>query len=225
MSSIVRMHATMALLGALALSGCSSGFYDERVKGFTPELPEATYPIDVVKGAVRLKLSARASGLTAEETDAVRRLGSAASSQSSPVFIHRPAGSLNAEVKAAKIARILTEMGVETARIHHAARAGTGEILVTYRRKFAVTKSCENMWSRPSNETAANRPMPGFGCSQQHNLAAMVDNPEDFAAPRVMPPPDTDSRIEAVRKFRKREDFNSAASAQSKISVKDAKSE
>jgi len=75
------------------------------------------------------------------------------------------------------------------------------EVRRPYRRKFAVTKPCGD-WSRPVTETKDNRPYNNFGCSQQHNIAAMVDNPEDFERPQVMDPVDGANRAEAIAKYR-----------------------
>ena len=219
--SVSKIHGAVTLLAALALAGCSGNFYDNRSKGFTPELPEQTYPIDVVKGAVNLRISARTSTLSPREVTSIRRLAASIASMPVPIHVTRPAGSLKAEVKVAHITRLLVDMGVAADRIRHRAVPGVSRIVLSYKRKFAVTRSCDDMWTHPANETASNHPMPGFGCSSQNNLAAMVDNPEDFEHPRVMPPADSDNRLEAIKKFRKKKDFNSATSSQSKVSVKD----
>ncbi len=220
--SNLKMKTMVALAAALAVSGCTGKFYDERSKGYVPDLPHQIYPIDVADGKVRLEIPVAGSRLTSEEIDAVRRLAYKSASLSTPVYVRRPASSVTADVKAAHVTRLLVRMGVAPERIHHVT-GSANSLEISYARKFAVTKSCDDMWSRPVTETADNRPMPGFGCSTQHNIAAMVDNPEDFQKPRAMTPADINSRIKAVNKFRKREDFNSAKSSQSKISVKDAK--
>ena len=110
---------------------------------------------------------------------------------------------------AAEVTRVLTGMGVLPRRIHHRTGGTPGELVVTYDRKFAVTKECGD-WSRPINEKAFNDAYPNFACAQQHNLAAMVDNPEDFERPRVMSPADSDNRNKAIERYRKREDTTSA---------------
>ena len=221
--SMFKTHGALALMAALALSGCTSKFYDDRMQGFTPEMPFQTYPIDVAKGAVKLKLPASSARLTAEEEDAVRRLAIQAASFRGPIVISRAPRSLNAELTAANVTRLLSENGIDTGRIHHVTDAGDGGVVVSYHRKFAVTKACGD-WSKPFTETARNRVHENFGCSQQHNIAAMVDNPEDFEHPRVMSPLDGENRVNAIIKYRKREDYNSAKSNQSKASISNAKS-
>ncbi len=215
--------AALAAMAAASLGGCSSDFYDARMKGFTPELPEQTYPIEVAKGAVRLEVAPTGARLTADEETAVRRLAGQAMSHRSPVLVSRPAGSVNAEVVAARITRLLTEAGIDPMRIRNVAHPGGGPVTVSFRRKFAVTRECGD-WSKPAVETADNRLPPNFGCSQQHNIAAMVDNPEDFERPRLMTPPDAENRVSAINKYRARQDYNSSQSNQAKAKVSDSKS-
>ncbi len=221
--NIVKTHGALALIAALALGGCNGNFYDDRMEGFTAELPEQVYPIDVVKGTVRLKLPARSARLSPREETSVRRLAGQALANNSVITVRRPAGSLSAEVVAAKITRLLTESGVSARNIRHATYRGTGPVNISFRRKFAVTRECGD-WSGPVNETTKNRPYKDWGCSSQHNLAAQVANPEDFERPRVMTPPDAQNRLTALEKYGQRQDTNSAASSQSKAKVSEASS-
>jgi pilus assembly protein CpaD len=48
-----------------------------------------------------------------------------------------------------------------------------------------------------------NKPYYNFGCSYQHNLAAMVDNPADLVQPRSETPPYTARRVTAYEKYKK----------------------
>jgi pilus assembly protein CpaD len=50
-----------------------------------------------------------------------------------------------------------------------------------------------------------NDPYYNFGCSLQHNLAAMVDEPADFTEPRAETPPYTPRRNQVFEKYRKGE--------------------
>ncbi len=207
MKGIIRFGC--AALAVSLLAGCTSDFYDSRMRGYTPQMPEERYPIDVVKGAVKVRLPIVSGKLSAQERDTLMRLGQGASSLASPIYIIRPSRSVKGEVMAAEVTRVLTGMGINPDRIRHRTGGARGEIVVTYRRKFAVTKECGD-WSKPINETASNEPYPNFGCTQQHNLAAMVDNPEDFERPRVMSAPDADTRNEVIRRYRKRIDTSSS---------------
>ena len=48
-----------------------------------------------------------------------------------------------------------------------------------------------------------NKPYYNFGCAYQRNMAAMADNPSDFAQPRSETPPYTARRTIAFEKYRK----------------------
>jgi pilus assembly protein CpaD len=48
-----------------------------------------------------------------------------------------------------------------------------------------------------------NKPYYNFGCSYQHNIAAMVDNPADLVQPRPETPAYTVRRTEGFEKYRK----------------------
>ncbi len=208
-----------ALMVAL-LAGCTTDFYDQRMAGYAPEMPDQVFPIEVARGKVNLRLPVVSGKLTETERLAVRKLAQQAASLTTPVYVVRPAGSVKAEILAAQITSEMIGHGVDKARIIHSARGHKGEVRISFRRKFAVTKECGD-WSKPINETAMNRPYRDFGCSQQHNIAAQVDNPEDFQRPRVMTPPDADLRNLATSKYRKGEDYTSQWPGGSKISIDD----
>ncbi len=48
-----------------------------------------------------------------------------------------------------------------------------------------------------------NKPYYNFGCSYQHNMAAMIDNPSDLVQPRPETPAYTMRRTEGFEKYRK----------------------
>ena len=50
-----------------------------------------------------------------------------------------------------------------------------------------------------------NEPYWNFGCSMQHNMAAMVDEPVDIVEPRAETPPYTARRDQVVEKYKKGE--------------------
>ena len=207
-------------LAALLLAGCTGHFYDSRMRGYVPEYPEQRYPIEVVKGAAQLRIPLVAGRLTAEERIQVQRFAQQATSLPGPIQVIRPKGSLKGEVLAAEVTKELIRSGIAASRIVHRQGKVDG-VLVYMRRKVAVTKECGD-WSKPLNETAMNRVYPNFGCAQQHNLAAMVDNPEDFERPRVMTPPDADARNAAMDNYRRQRDHTSEWPGNRKITIDDS---
>jgi pilus assembly protein CpaD len=48
-----------------------------------------------------------------------------------------------------------------------------------------------------------NLPWPEFGCSSQHNLAAIIEDPRDLERPRTLDKPDALRRSDMLQKYRK----------------------
>jgi pilus assembly protein CpaD len=88
----------------------------------------------------------------------------------------------------------LASAGVPRARIMVGMRNdGDPRVELGYVSYTAHTDACGN-WSHNANDTASNLPMPDFGCSVQHNMAAQVEDPRDFNHPRAM------GEVDAVRR-------------------------
>jgi pilus assembly protein CpaD len=81
-------------------------------------------------------------------------------------------------------------------------------IRLSYPKISAVTGPC-GLWPEdlgPSIKNKGyfdNKPYYNFGCAFQRNMAAMVDNPSDFAQPRSETPAYTARRSIAFEKYRK----------------------
>ena len=75
----------------------------------------------------------------------------------------------------------------------------------------AKTDPCGN-WSQNAADMAQNLPMPDFGCSNQHNLAAMISEPRDLMTPRGMTPADATRRGTVINTYEKAQSTASAKS-------------
>lgn len=99
----------------------------------------------------------------------------------------------------------LAHMGVPRSRIlvgTHDSANGNTRVEVGYIVYAAKTDACGN-WTVDAGDTAQNLPMPDFGCSNQHNLAAMVSDPRDLIAPRGMSPSDATRRETVIGTYEK----------------------
>jgi len=81
-------------------------------------------------------------------------------------------------------------------------------IRLSYSRIAAVAGPCglwpEDLGPSIHNRTyLENKPYYNFGCANQRNLAAMVDNPSDLVQPRPETPPYTARRTASFEKYRK----------------------
>lgn len=99
----------------------------------------------------------------------------------------------------------LAHMGVPRSRIlvgTHDGANGNTRVEIGYIVYAAKTDPCGN-WTQDASDMAQNLPMPDFGCSNQHNLAAMVSDPRDLIAPRGMSPADATRRGTVIGTYEK----------------------
>lgn len=217
--SVLRTIAPAAML--LALTACQhqmSGGIDDV---YMPQMHYEKHAIQVAKGSVKLQVPTQSATLSEKEKDAVIRFAQQANETgASIVHVQRPAGGMVGNAVAGKIAQLMEREGVAPHRIKHTSYKGGAHspVLLTFSRKFAVTSECGD-WSDNLSETYSNQNYANFGCAQQHNLAAMVANPEDFDTPRTSTSASAARRNEIFDKYIKGEDTNSAAAAQSQVSV------
>lgn len=109
----------------------------------------------------------------------------------------------------------LVHMGVPRPRIlvgTHDAPEGDTRVEIGYIVYAARADSCGN-WTQDASQTGDNLPMPDFGCSVQHNIAAMVADPRDLVAPRGMDAGDATRRETVVGNYEKAQTTGSAKSS------------
>lgn len=120
------------------------------------------------------------------------------------ISISAPRGP-NSAAAIAYFGEQLARMGVPRPRIlvgTHDAGSGDGRVEIGYIVYGARTDTCGN-WTQDAGDTADNLPMPDFGCSVQHNIAAMVADPRDLVAPRGMDAGDATRRETVVGTYEK----------------------
>ncbi len=101
----------------------------------------------------------------------------------------------------------LASMGVPRSRIMVGARPvseGDRRVEISFVTYAAHTDPCGD-WSKNAADTADNLPMPDFGCSVQHNIAAMVADPRDLEQPRAMDAADATRRATVIGHYEKGE--------------------
>lgn len=111
--------------------------------------------------------------------------------------------SAYAQSAVASLTARLVRMGVPRSRILVGTRETAGydsQIELSYLGYAAHADACGN-WSHDADETVDNLPMPDFGCTVQHNLAAMVANPRDLVQPRPLGPVDETRRMTIIKSY------------------------
>ena len=189
----------IAVASAVVLSGCST----DAVTDYVDPVQHAhyeRYPIAVTTASAKLGVVAPGEKLTAEQTNAVSNFGTdAASNAHSKITIKWPSASPAMKVAARQAADLMMIQGVPQSRIRIGTYRGSSAdpIRITFERKVAVTKECGD-WSDDLAYSPRNTSYSNFGCAHQHNIAAVVSNPEDFERPRAMSPIDSANRIAAL---------------------------
>jgi pilus assembly protein CpaD len=101
----------------------------------------------------------------------------------------------------------LANMGVPRNRIlvgSHPVSDGDGRVEISFVSYVAHTTPCGD-WSKNAADTADNLPMPDLGCSNQHNIAAMVADPRDLEGPRSMDAADATRRTAVLGHYERGE--------------------
>lgn len=183
------LGSAMLLLSAAVLSGCSQGeigFEDN----YAPTAHYDRYPITVRKAPVKMGIAAKAGELTPEQINAAANFADdALRNAQSKISIRWPSGGGKMRQAARDIAQLFADQGVPKSMIRVTSYPGgsSSPIQISYLRKVAVTTECGD-WSDNLDYNPDNTPYLNYGCATQHNIAAMVANPEDFERPRAMSP-------------------------------------
>jgi pilus assembly protein CpaD len=138
------------------------------------------------------------------------------------ISISAPSGP-NSSAAISYFGEQLAHMGVPRTRIlvgTHDASNGDTRVEIGYIVYSAHTDPCEN-WTQDAEDTGDNTPMPNFGCSVQHNIAAMVADPRDLVAPRGMDAGDATRRETVVGTYEKAQATASQKSAQQSANLSD----
>jgi len=184
--------AALVLAAALA-AGCQSmPANNEDLAANVGEQYYQRFPINVEKGSMRLQLpTGQGSHFTAARENEIRKfVARYPSTAAGRLVISTPkGGGRTATAIAARVSHIASQENVRPSAIAHRRHAGGAgsPVIVTYQRYFAVTDQCGS-WSKNIAVSGENRPYADLGCSSQHNLAAMADNPRDLVTPRATGP-------------------------------------
>lgn len=214
------MRTLAPAVALLALSACQhemSGAVDDV---YMPQMHYETHPIQVAKGTVKLQVPTRSARLTIKEKNAIRQFAHQANETDAvKIHVRRPAGAMVGNAVAAKVAQLLEREGISPHRIKHTSYKASARspVLMSFTRKFAVTSECGD-WNENLSVTSSNQNYKDFGCSGQHNLAAMVANPEDFETPRTSTSASASRRNEIFKKYISGEDTTAAQAAQAQAS-------
>jgi pilus assembly protein CpaD len=207
-----------ALVGLAAVLGACT-HTDEVVTASVPDDYRLRHPIAIQEAneSIVIFVGHARGGLSASQRGDVMGLAQtwlkeATGAISADVPVDTPnartaADSLR-EIQALLVSAGVPPRGFVVRRYHPDDPRQMAAIRLSYSRISAVAGPC-GTWPEdigPSIKNKGyfeNKPYYNFGCSNQHNLAAMVDNPSDLVQPRPETPAYTIRRSEAFEKYRK----------------------
>jgi pilus assembly protein CpaD len=117
----------------------------------------------------------------------------------------------------------INEMGISRDRIlvaSHDAATGGAQVELNYISYQARTAPCGD-WSEDLAFTADNSTAGNFGCSNQHNIAAMVSDPRDLLGPRPMDGGDATRRQTVIGNYETGKISGADKSADQKATISD----
>ena len=212
------LRLALIATSALTLGGCYTAS-QEITSGVASDVRQR-HPIVIKEGpqTVDLFIGDKRGTLTGSQRAEVLSFASEWRREATGgIMIDVPAGTGNAAAaaNAAREARaILTAAGVPANAVHQrVTRPQDPAKLMTlrlhYPRMMAEAGPC-GMWPDDLGPTYErehweNRQYWNFGCAQQRNLAAMVDNPADLVQPRSEVPPYNGRRTIALEKYHRGE--------------------
>lgn len=192
----------LAVLAATLLAGsCTS----EEAR-LSPDGPE-NHPILIAptNQTLRLPFSAPEAGLLPEDAARLEAFVSAYTNEGNgAISVSAPQGP-DANAALSYFGERLVQLGVPRSRILVGTREVGGEdrrVEISFIGYGAHTEACGD-WSTDLTETQANDTAPNFGCANQQNLAAVVDNPRDILGPQDASPPDAARRGDVMGKYEK----------------------
>jgi pilus assembly protein CpaD len=209
------VRAAYIVACAFAVCGCNT---DQQVAG-VPDVPadyRMRHPITLTEGDRTLQVfigSNRGALTPTQRAEVLAFAQSWRHEATGGVIIDVPTGGSNDHASADalhEIQSILTASGVPgqgiVIRNYRAPAGSLATIRVTYPKIVAQAGPCgvwpEDMGPSLNRDYFENQQYWNFGCANQRNLAAMVDNPADLVQPRSETPSYTMRRTTVVEKYR-----------------------
>jgi pilus assembly protein CpaD len=203
---------------ALGLAGCYTA--PQEVTGSVASDPRQRHPIVIMEGprTVDLFIGERRGTLNGSQRAEVLSFAAEWRREATGgILIDVPAGTSNAPAAASaarEVRAILSAAGVPSDAVQlRETPARSPAKLVTlrlhYPRVMADAGPC-GLWPHDlgptyEREHFENRQYWNFGCAQQRNLAAMVENPADLVQPRSEVPPYNGRRTTVLDKYHRGE--------------------
>lgn len=207
------------IAAGLALTACA---------GAAPrDIPRASAAPETVR--VEMPVDPRDNGLTWSQLDLLAALAAEYKARGhGPLVISRPENAANAAAAIDAIAAARTELydhGLDWRSIAGGAYEARGRdqapVVFSFTRYQASAPQCPGGWE-DLTEARGDESWRRFGCATASNLAAMIADPRDLAAPRGFDAPDAARRQTVLERYRAGEATQSERTAADSGAVSDA---
>jgi len=211
----MRGFKSLAVLVVLAASvtGCATPAENSVAQLYSVQ---KNFPIKVEPQVATLvvEVADDGRGLAVGEDDNIRSFAEQWKSRGhGGMSITVPKGTANdadAQSAVGAVTKILKSAGVDRGSIQvanykGAANDANAPLTLSFVADMAVAVECGQNWSENMAFTPRNQPWPDFGCSSQHNLAAMIEDPRDLDHPHPADKADAERRNTVLQKYRKGE--------------------
>jgi pilus assembly protein CpaD len=216
---IIRSLLVLCLAGSAA--ACAGDPGPSASRALTPT---EHYAIKVTPHQDQIMLAAHADGLSPAQQAALSDLADRWRDQGeTAIHIQSPKhGGEEAYRSVALIQDALYALGVTPDKVdvvdYDPGARPNAPIIVGFLHYEAKGPECGREWTS-FTRSMNNEPNSNFGCSVTANVAAQVDNPGDFLAPRQSTPADAARRTTVLDKYRAGQVTASAADAQAKGTI------
>ena len=205
--------AAVLLVGAM-LAGCQS--ISATHTTLTDQNYRKRHPILIAEQpeVMDIPVAMKATELTPDINRSIQRFVNAYRASGTGVMnIQVPAGSANevAALTAARAAKqAVQRAGVAPGHIRVTPyqvddKAWVAPVRLSFLKVKAIAPDC-GIWPEDLGKPDTDKQFFNFGCAQQQNLAAMVQDPADLIMPREMTPADGDQRSRVIEDYREGRD-------------------
>ena len=173
----------LCLAAVLTAGSCSTGDGANAVF----DDPVVNHPITVEPAYQSMKLSFSPTGIDPADTAHFEAFVSDYRQHGNGKIAISVPGGTAMQQQVVTLATRINEMGISRVRILVASRDATGgdnRVELNYVSYQAHAAACGD-WSEDMANTLQNKTAANVGCSNQHNLAAMVSDPRDLLGPRA----------------------------------------
>lgn len=211
----MKIFSRLALVGlfAASVSGCATPAENSAANYYDAE---KAFPIKVEPQIATLVVlvDADGSGIVRGEEDRIaafaelwKARGHGALSATVPSGTANQSSASSAMNQVAKIlsANNISKKSVRVSTYKGAANDDDAPITLSFVTDVAVAAECGTDWSENLGFNPRNLPWADFGCSSQHNLAAMIEDPRDLDHPRAGDKADAMRRGTVLQKYRQGE--------------------